>query len=86
MNKIQRTRLTGVPPDQAYKLIELDPNSSIVDLKKHIQREYKINPILNIQLIFKGKILPDQLKFSKLGINLEKDIITVMVTQGGGAR
>ncbi len=86
MNKRQRTRLTGVPSAQAYKLIELDPNSSISDLKKHIQREYKINPILGIQLIFKGRVLPDQLKFAKLGINLKKDIITVMAMQGGGAR
>ncbi len=78
--------MTGVPPDHAYRLIDLDPNSSISDLKKQIQREYQINPILNIQLIFKGRILPDQLRFAKLGINFERDIITVMLTQGGGAR
>ncbi len=37
-----RFRLTGVPPDQAIKLIELDPNNSIADIKKTVQREYKL--------------------------------------------
>ena len=79
-----RFRLTGVPPDQAIKLIELDPNSSIAEIKKTVQREYKLNPILAIQFIFKGKVLPDQLKFSKIGIHPKKDVITVMATQAGG--
>ena len=39
-----RFRLTGVPPYQAIKLVELDPNNSIADIKKTVQREYKIKP------------------------------------------
>ena len=70
-----------MPPDQAIKLIELDPNSSIAEIKKTVQQEYKLNPILAIQFIFKGKVLPDQLKF---GIHPKKDVITVMATQAGG--
>ena len=80
-----RFRLTGVPPDQAIKLIEVDPNQSIAEIKKTVQREYKLNPILAIQLIFKGKVLPDQLKFAKIGIHPKKDVITVMATQAGGS-
>ncbi len=57
-----RFRLTGVPPDQAIKEIEVDPNQSIAEIKKSVQREYKLNPILAIQFIFKGKVLPDDLK------------------------
>jgi hypothetical protein len=49
-----------------------------------VQREYKLNPILAIQFIFKGKVLPDQLKFAKIGIHPKKDVITVMATQAGG--
>ena len=78
--------LAGVPPNQALKLIKVDPNQSIAEIEKSVQREYKLNPILGIQFIFKGKVLPDQLKFEKIGINLKKDIITVMSTQGGGAK
>ena len=79
-----RFRLTGVPPDQAIKLIEVDPNQSIAEIKKTVQREYKLNPILAIQFIFKGKVLPDNLKFAKIGIHPKKDVITVMATQAGG--
>ena len=89
-----RFRLTGVPPDQAIKLIEVDPNQSIAEIKKTVQREYKLNPILAIQFIFKGKVLPDQLKFAKVGIHPKKDVIkfegsplkyeAVMATQAGG--
>ncbi len=89
-----RFRLTGVPPDQAIKLVEVDPNQSIAEIKKTVQREYKLNPILAIQFIFKGKVLPDSLKFAKIGIHPKKDVIifenflllseTVMATQAGG--
>lgn len=81
-----RFRLTGVPPNQALKLIKVNSNLSIAEIKKSIQREYKLNPILGIQFIFKGKVLPDQLKFEKIGIHIKKDTITVMSTQGGGAK
>ena len=76
--------MTGVPPDQAIKLIEVDPNQSIAEIKKTVQKEYKLNPILAIQFIFKGKVLPDNLKFAKIGIHPKKDVITVMATQAGG--
>ena len=73
-------------PDRAIRLIELDPNQSIEYIKKSVQREYKLNPILAIQFIFKGKVLPGDLKFAKIGIHPKKDIITVMATQAGGYR
>ena len=79
-----RFRLTGVPPDQAIKLIELDPNNAIADIKKTVQKEDRLNPVLAIQFIFKGKVLPDQLKFAKIGIHPKKDVITVMALQAGG--
>ncbi len=81
-----RFKLTGVPPDQAIKLVELDPNNSIAKIKKIVQKEYKLNPILSIQFIFKGKVLPDQLKFAKIGIYPKKDEICVMSTQSGAGK
>jgi hypothetical protein len=79
-----RFRLTGVPPEQAIKQVEVDPSQKIADIKKTVQQEYKLNPVLAIQFIFKGKVLPDDLKFSKVGIHPKKDVITVMATQAGG--
>ncbi len=74
-----------MPPDQAIKLIEVDQNLLINDIKKIIKHQYKLNPILDINFIFKGKVLPEQLRFSKIGIHPKKDVITVMARQQGGA-
>lgn len=79
-----RFRLTGVPPDQAIKIIEIDPNQGIAEIEKTVQKVYKLNPILALQFIFKGKVLPDNLKFGKTGIHQKKDVITVMAIQAGG--
>ena len=79
-----RFRLTGVPPNHAIKQIDIDPTQTILAIKKNVQQEYKLNPILAIQFIFKGKVLPDDLKFQKAGVHPKKDIITVMATQAGG--
>ncbi|MBD3213555.1 MAG: hypothetical protein GF311_13185 [Candidatus Lokiarchaeota archaeon] len=80
-----RTRLTGAPPTHAFKALNLEvPNLSVAEFKGAIQKEYKLNPILGIQLIFKGKVLPDNLKISKIGIHPTKDVITIMAIQGGG--
>jgi len=78
-----RFRLTGVPPDIAVKIIHVDPNQAIIKIKKLVQREYKLNPILAIQFIFKGKVLSDDLKLSKVKILPKKDEICVMPTQSG---
>jgi len=84
--KIYRFRLMGVPPHHTLKLIKIDPKQFIAEVKRSVQREFKLNPILGIQFIFRGKVLPDQLKFEKIGIHLKKDIITVMSTQGDALR
>ncbi|MHA1613098.1 MAG: ubiquitin-like protein, partial [Promethearchaeota archaeon] len=73
-----RFRLTGVPPDQAIKLIDVDQSKTVGEIKKTVQKEYKLNPILAIQFIFKGKVLADDIKFSKIGLNPKADIVTVM--------
>ena len=85
LNHTYRFRLTGAPPDQAIKSIQINPDQSIAAIKKKVQREYKLNTILAIQFIFKGKILPENLKFGKIGICPKKDIIIVMSTVSGAA-
>ena len=79
-----RFRLTGVPPDQAIKLIEIDPNQRVVEIKKAVQVAYKLNLILGIQFIYRGKVIPDNLVFARTGIHPKKDVVTVIATQAGG--
>lgn len=79
-----RFRLTGVPPDQSIKLIDIDESEKIDEIKKSIQKEYKLNPILTIQLIYKGKVVDGSLTFKKLNLNPKVDVITIMATQAGG--
>ena len=59
-------------------------NNPNFDFELKLFGEYRLNPILAIQFIFKGKVLPGDLKFAKIGIHPKKDIITVMSTQAGG--
>ena len=73
-----RFKLVGVLPDQAIKLITINIEQGVEDIKKTIKRVYKLNPIFVIQLIFKGKLLPENINLRKIGIHPEKDTITIM--------
>lgn len=77
-------RLTGVAPEQAMKIIEVDPEQTIAEIKRSVASAYKLNPILAIQFIYRAKVLPDNLKFAKIGIQPKSELITVMATQAGG--
>ena len=79
-----RFKLTGVPQDQAIKDVDVDVNQNVGDAKKRVRKAYKLNPILSIQFIYKGKVLADNVRFASLAIHPKKDIITVMATQAGG--
>lgn len=81
-----RFKLPGLSLEYTSQMIEIDPNQTIRDIKKTVQREYKLNPILAIQFIFKGKVLPDHLKLASSGIQPERDVITVMATQAGPSK
>jgi hypothetical protein len=80
-----RFRLTGVPPDQAIKLIEVEYNHTVADVKKNIQRAFKLCPILAFNLIYRGKVLSDTIKFGKIGVRAKNEVVTVMATQWSGA-
>jgi len=79
-----RFRLTGVPPDHAVKTVDIDVNRNVAEAKKAVRKAYKLNPILAIQFIHKGKVLPDNVRFASLNIHPTKDVITVMAVQAGG--
>ncbi|MFX0072944.1 MAG: roadblock/LC7 domain-containing protein [Candidatus Hermodarchaeota archaeon] len=77
-------RLTGVPPQEALKKVNINPNGRIADIKKSVKSEFKLNPLLAIQLIFKGKVLSNRLSFNYFGINYKEDIISIMANQVAG--
>lgn len=79
-----RFRLLGIPPDQAVKTGDIDVNQNVAEAKKVIRNLYKLNPILSLQFIHKGKVLPNNVRFASLGLMPKKDVITVMANQVGG--
>ena len=79
-----RFRLLGVPPDQAVKTADIDVNQDITEAKKVVRNLYKLNPILTLQFIHKGKVLPNNVRFASLSLLPKKDVITVMASQVGG--
>ncbi len=79
-----RFRLTGIPPDQAIQLIPVNLKNTVGEIKRLVQRAYRLNPSLAIQFIYQGKVLPDNLSLAKTGFRPRRDILTVMATQGAG--
>ena len=83
-----RFRLAGAPSGEAIKLISIDLNLSILEIKMVVKKEYNLNPIVRLQFICKGIIFSDKLKFNNIrsGINPNKDVILVMGTQTGAGK
>lgn len=79
-----RFRLTGCPPDRAFKNIELADDYSVREAKEVVKLEYNLNKIIAIQFIHKGKVIPDDIQLSKTGIRPQKDVVSIMATQAGG--
>lgn len=65
---------------------DFNENITVGEFKRKLIKTYNQDYPLAIQLIFNGKVLPDQLRFSKIGIRPEKDAITIMPTQAGHPR
>ncbi len=77
-------RCTGFPSESAIKLIKLDPNKTVCEIKKTLLSAYKMNPYLFIHLIFKRKILKEISKFVDLRIRPKEDCVLIMVMMSGG--
>ena len=78
-------RLVGVPPDVAGQLVDIDFDQDIESAKSEVKRIYELNPILDVQFIFKGKVITELSQLKKRGFNPKKDMITIMATQSAGA-
>ncbi|MBD3215847.1 MAG: ParB/RepB/Spo0J family partition protein [Candidatus Lokiarchaeota archaeon] len=77
-------RLVGVPPKRAIKNIEIDPNKTIGQIKRLVQKVYRLNPVLEINFIYKGKVLPSDMKIFKIGFYPEGEPITIFHMNAGG--
>lgn len=79
-----RFRLTGIPPEQAIKTVDIDVSEKVKNAKRRVRSAYCLNPILTLQFIVKGAVVSDSFVFGHLGLNPTKDVVTVMATQAGG--
>ncbi len=81
-------RMMGLPPKQGTRKLTIPAKASCADSKKLVRREYKINPALVIQLVFKGQPIKDKENFArflmKMKYDPKKDTITVISQQAGG--
>ncbi|MBD3194111.1 MAG: hypothetical protein GF317_03590 [Candidatus Lokiarchaeota archaeon] len=77
-------RLVGVSPDQAVKQIIInEKETKLQNIKETVKKEFELNPILDIQFIFHGKVISDITQLSRLRLK-PNDKITVMAVQYGG--
>jgi hypothetical protein len=74
-----RFRLAGVSPQEAVKIVNLDVNQNVADVKKKVREAYKLDPEIGIHLTFKGKVLQDNVKLPNLGISPQKDVLTIIM-------
>lgn len=65
---------------------DFNENITVGEFKRNLIRTYSLDPLLAIQLIFKGKVLPDSLRFNEIEFHPKKDVITIMATQAGYPR
>ncbi len=79
-----RFRIPGAPLDEII-VIDLDDEKTVEEIKKIVLLRSKLNPMLYVSLICKGKILPDNLKLSELDIDPKKDVLFLMAHQTVGS-
>lgn len=74
-----RFRLAGVP-HVPLKILSLELERTVDSVRKLLQEDYQVNPVLSVHLIFKGKVLRDDVRLGDLGFDFNKDCITVMAS------
>jgi ubiquitin-protein ligase len=57
-----------------------------INSEKTIREFKREQQLFGIQLIFKGRLIPDNLKLKNLGFDPKKDVLTVIKTIAGGPR
>ncbi|MHA1844259.1 MAG: ubiquitin-like protein, partial [Promethearchaeota archaeon] len=71
-------QMLGLPHEQAFKTITISPNQTVEDIKRIILKEFRLNPLIDIQLLFRGKVLSELNNINDFKISPEEDTITVM--------
>lgn len=82
-HQFNQFRFAGLRPDRAIKLIHVGRNHSISEIKNNIKKEYKINPILDIQLIYKGRVLLNSFQLNSSKIPTNAEILIMHILLGG---
>ena len=62
---------------------DLNSEKTVAEFKRDSLEKYNISPLTGLELIFKGKVLPDNMKIKEINFHPKKDILTVMVTIAG---
>ena len=70
-------RLTGAPPQESVKLVDIDVNQTVAEIANKVCEAYKLQDILWIKLTHKGRVLLDKERFASLKIDPKKDVITI---------
>ncbi len=81
-----RFRLIGVPSNHAIKEFLVETSNTFGQIKRSVQREYRLNPIIDINFIYKGKVLRNDLRISQIGDPKIIDPITIICMNSGGAK
>ena len=77
----EKIRLEGALPKPHIRVIDLDPDKKIAEIKKQLNTEYKLRPDYSILLLWDGKVLPEDYTLARIGINPEIDMITLMMVR-----
>lgn len=78
-----KVRLSGAPPEEYTKEICVDECAHITDVKNRIYTIFKLNRMLNIQMIWRGKVLPDVLEVKEIPFDKDPNVVLI-ATQAGG--
>jgi hypothetical protein len=74
-------KLMGVMSETAEKMIDVETNDTVQDVKEKLRQAYKLAPIFTIELLVDGAKLVDRHMFNRIGINPKKQKILVIVTR-----
>lgn len=79
----QSVYLYGAPPNGAKKDVVIDPHLTVGAVKAILKKQFNIMPLLAINLVWNGKVLPDSMPWGQLRIPRSSTIGLITVVVGG---
>jgi len=76
-------RLSGAPLEKAVKTLEFNHMMNVLNVKAIVKDEYKLNPILELQLLWRGKVLPEHVRINDIPYKKD-EVMIIFATQSGG--